>query len=434
MVQAFQFLLSISILVVLHELGHFIPAKLFKTRVEKFYLFFDPWFSLFKIKKGETEYGIGWLPLGGYVKIAGMVDESLDTEQLKNPPQPWEFRAKPAWQRLIIMLGGVVVNFILGFLIYGLMLYYYGEEYIPADGLKYGIHADSLAREIGLRDGDLIIGIDGKPVENFQQIPIQILLNDPKYLDVVRNGETLKIDIKEDLVTKLIRKQGAFIEPAIVPIVDSVIPASPALNAGLQKGDRIIAINDHRVYDFQDFAAFLKLYKNDEVVLSVIRSGDTIKLNPVTPDKNGKLGFFVQDITKQIDIKIEKYTLAEAIPQGVKKGTSTLVNYVKQFKLVPKAPDSIGGFYTIAKQFDETWNWRKFWAFTAMLSIILGIMNLLPIPALDGGHVMFLIYEVITGRKPGEKFLQYAQVIGMILILALLIYANMNDVQRIFAK
>lgn len=434
MIQAFQFILSISILVILHELGHFIPARIFKTRVEKFYLFFDPWFSLFKIKKGETEYGIGWLPLGGYVKIAGMIDESMDTEQMKHPPQPWEFRSKKAWQRLIIMLGGVTVNFLIGFLIYAMILYVWGEEYIPTEGVKYGIHADSLALEMGLKDGDKIVSVEGKKIENFQMIVAEILLNEAKHIEVERNGETLSVPIPETIIPRLIKHKQALFEPALLPIVDTILPGTPAEKAGLRKGDRIIAANSQYFNDFQDVVIYIQSHKNQEITLLVERNRDTIMLTPVKVDKKGKIGFGVLDISKQLEIKTEKYGLIEAFPRGIEKGTTTIVNYVKQFKLIPRSPESLGGFYTIAKQFDETWNWRRFWAFTAMLSIILAIMNLLPIPALDGGHVMFLMFEVITRRKPGENFLKYAQVIGMILLMGLLIYANLNDIIRIFSK
>lgn len=432
MIQTAQLILSLSILVVLHELGHFIPARLFKTRVEKFYLFFDPWFSLFKFKKGDTEYGIGWLPLGGYVKIAGMIDESMDKEQMKKEPQPWEFRSKPAWQRLIIMLGGVTVNAILGIFIYAMVLFIWGQEYIPTSGVKYGIHADSLAIEIGLRDGDKIISVENKVVDKFNHIPLEIILNNARSIQVERNGETLNIAIPEELIGKLIKHQKTLIEPALLPIVQEVIAGTPASKAGMEPNDRIIALNNEPTPFFHSLVTYLQAHKNSEVLISVIRNNDTLLLPKVTVSEKGTLGFAVQDISLQLDVKTEKYGLMESFPAGAKKGYETFDSYIKQMKLISKSPESVGGFISIGKQFGSEWDWQRFWLFTAFLSIVLAIMNLLPIPALDGGHVMFLTYEIITGRKPNEKFMEYAQMAGMILLLGLLLYANGNDILKLF--
>lgn len=432
MIQAAQLILSLSILVVLHELGHFIPARLFKTRVEKFYLFFDPWFSLFKFKKGDTEYGIGWLPLGGYVKISGMIDESMDKEQLKKPAEDWEFRSKPAWQRLIIMLGGVTVNAILGVIIYAMVLFVWGQEYVPTEGVKYGIHADSLAHEIGLRDGDKILSVDNRQVDKFNYIVLEIILNNARSIQVERNGEQLSIPIPEELIGKLIKNQKTLIEPAFLPIVQEVIAGTPATAAGMQENDRILALNETPTPFFHDVVKFLQAHKNEPVRIMVLRSNDTLTLPEVTVSEKGTIGFVVQDISKQLDIKTEKYGLLEAFPAGAKKGYETFDSYIKQMKLISKSPESVGGFISIGKQFGSEWDWQRFWLFTAFLSIVLAIMNLLPIPALDGGHVMFLTYEMITGRKPHEKVMEYAQIAGMILLLSLLLYANGNDVLKLF--
>lgn len=432
MIQTAQLILSLSILVVLHELGHFIPARLFKTRVEKFYLFFDPWFSLFKFKKGDTEYGIGWLPLGGYVKIAGMIDESMDKEQLKKDPQPWEFRSKPAWQRLIIMLGGVTVNAILGIFIYAMVLFVWGQEYIPTSGVKYGIHADSLALEIGLKDGDKIISVDNKVVDKFNYIPLEIILNNARSIQVNRGGETLSITIPEELIGKLIKHQKTLIEPAFLPIVQEVIAGTPATKAGMEPNDRIIALNTQATPFFHDVVKYLQANKNNKVVITVLRNNDTLLLPEVTVSDKGTLGFAVQDVSMQLEVKTEEYGLLESFPAGAKKGYETFDSYLKQMKLISKSPESVGGFISIGKQFGSEWDWQRFWLFTAFLSIVLAIMNLLPIPALDGGHVMFLTYEIITGRKPNEKFMEYAQMVGMILLLALLLYANGNDILKLF--
>lgn len=435
LIKASQLLLSLSILVVLHELGHFIPAKLFKTRVEKFYLFFDPWFSIFKTKKGETEYGIGWLPLGGYVKIAGMIDESMDKEQMKQPPQPWEFRSKPAWQRLIIMIGGVTVNVILGMLIYMMVLFVWGTEYIPTESLQYGIYADSTAQQMGFQSGDKILSVGGEKVEKFSDVQVNILLNDNKTVEVDRNGERVLIEIPNETIAQIIKDQKPFMEPGIAPIVEEVTTGSNAEKAGLRKGDRVIEINGNETLLFQDVVSELQTKKGENITVTILRNNEQLALNSdVTED--GTIGFAIQPIDEQLTFKTEKYTLLQSIPGGINKAYDSFDNYIKQLKLIfqPEtgAYKSLGGFITIGKAFSPTWNWEKFWNFTAFLSIILAIMNLLPIPALDGGHVMFLTYEIITGRKPHDKVMEYAQIVGIVLLLALMILANANDVIREF--
>lgn len=428
-----QFLLSLSILILLHELGHFIFAKIFKTRVEKFYLFFDPWFSLFKVKKGETEYGIGWLPLGGYVKISGMIDESMDKEQLKQPPQPYEFRSKPTWQRLLIMIGGVLVNFILAITIYIFVLHIWGDSYLPNDNVKYGIACDSIALEAGLRSGDKIVSIDGKKVENFHRIVPEIVLYGHKSLMIERDGKEIHIAISDTLISKVISKKG-FIEPRIPFIVDSVFENTNALKAGFKKGDKIIGINEKPTYFFDDFRSEIVKYKLQKSNIKVIRENDTLILETHVPE-DAILGIRAKSDYDLFNYVHIQYTLLQAIPASIIKGFNTIKDYIAQFKLLfrPKtqAYKSLGGFITIGKIFPTKWIWEAFWNLTALLSIILAVMNILPIPALDGGHVMFLLYEIITGKKPGDKFLEYAQIIGMVLLLSLLIYVNGNDIIKL---
>ena len=435
LIQASQLILSLSILVVLHELGHFIPAKLFKTRVEKFYLFFDPWFSLFKFKKGETEYGVGWLPLGGYVKIAGMIDESMDTEQMKEPAKPWEFRSKPAWQRLIIMVGGVVVNIILGVVIYAGVLFTWGDQYIPTENLKYGIYTDTTGVQIGLKNGDKILTVDGDYVEKFSEIPLKILLEDAQTIEVIRNGEPTSIQIPNGTKAKMIKNQTAFIQPAVMPIIAEVTAGSNAEKAGLKAEDQIIAVNSVTTPFFQDVVKVLGEHKGEKVTLVVERSGERVDLS-ADVTKGGKLGFGIIPPDEQLVSKTEEFGLLESVPAGINKAYEKFDSYIKQMKLIAdpetEAYKSLGGFITIGKAFDTEWNWYRFWNFTAFLSIILAIMNILPIPALDGGHVMFLIYEIITGRKPNDKFMEYAQIAGIVILLGLMILANGNDILRLF--
>lgn len=435
LIQAAQLLLSLSILVILHELGHFIPAKLFKTKVEKFYLFFDPYFSLFKFKKGETEYGIGWLPLGGYVKIAGMIDESMDKEQMKQPPQPWEFRSKPAWQRLIIMLGGVTVNLIVGAIIYIMIAFVWGSQYIPNDSLKYGIYADTTAQQIGLQSGDKVLSIDNQAVVKFNDITLKILLDNAQTIQVEREGKHTNIEIPEGTIANLIKSEEMFIEPAVITTVDQVLPNTPAEASGLQEGDRIIKIDGIDTPFFQDVVKYLKSHSGDEVTLTVLRNGSEVNLNS-TVSENGTLGFAVEPLNEQIVLETEKYSLLESVPAGMRQAYSSFENYIKQLALIfnpeTEAYKSLGGFITIGKAFSPTWDWQRFWNFTAFLSIILAIMNMLPIPALDGGHVMFLTWEIITGRKPPEKVMEYAQIAGIIILLGLMILANGNDIIKLF--
>lgn len=425
--------MSLSILVVLHEMGHFIPAKLFKTKVEKFYLFFDPWFSLFKFKKGDTEYGVGWLPLGGYVKISGMIDESMDKEQMNKPPQPWEFRSKPAWQRLIIMIGGVTVNLILGFFIYSMILWQWGDDYLPIRNAKYGIYADSLAQSIGLRDGDHIIAVDSVKKEKFEQITGDVILNQAKTIQVERDGKEMTIVIPKGFVNKTINKKAPIAVPRMLSVLDTVFEDGNAYKSGLRNGDRVLSVNDTSVTYFMDMATMIKRRVGHTVKLSVLRGSDTLTFEPVVAPKNFiKVGY---SISKQLEVVHVDYTFGEAIPAGFKKAISTLVKYVQQLRLIfvspeVKASESLGGFMSIGNLFPSVWDWQSFWELTALLSIILAFMNILPIPALDGGHVLFLVYEMITGRKPTERFMEYAQIVGMVILFGLLLYANGLDIWR----
>lgn len=432
---AAQLILSLSILVILHEMGHFLPAKWFKMRVEKFYLFFDPWFSLFKVKKGETEYGVGWLPLGGYVKISGMVDESMDKEQLALPPQPWEFRSKPAWQRLIVMIGGVTVNIILGMFIYAMMLYYYGKEFLPVENATYGVYLnDSLAYNAGFRNGDQIKMVNGKKPADFRELNLDILLNAGQVnkVDLVRSNQNLTIELPVDFSEKIVAlKEPILFSPGIPALVDSFPGNSPALAAGLQKGDRIVGVDSMYFELFQELPLYLKDRKGKDAKIAVIRQNDTLHITcPVSEE--GTIGFFNINPNKVLTFETEKYGFFESFPAGISEGVSTLGNYVRQFKLVftKEGSKKVGGFAAIAQQFDHKWDWQRFWSITAFLSIALAFMNILPIPALDGGHVLFLIYEMITGRKPNEKFMEYAQIAGMIILLSLLVFANGNDLYK----
>ena len=436
-IQIAQFLLSLSILVFLHELGHFVFAKLFRTRVEKFYIFFNPWFSLFKKKIGETEYGLGWLPLGGYVKISGMIDESMDKEQMKKPPQPWEFRSKPAYQRLLIMVGGVLVNFLLALFIYSTTLFIWGEQFLPTKNVKYGIMVDSVALDIGLRNGDKILSVDNVEIENFNRIFHDVVVNNAKSIQVERDGQEVNVSIGEEHLAPLLKSE-VFIAPRFPFIVDDFSKESPAREAGLQVDDRIIALNDARIEFYDEFREKIVGLGGQEVAVTVLRGSEEITFNLRATD-DAKIGVWpLGDLSRFFELEKVEYSFIQAIPAGISKGFGNAISYVKQLKLIftpkTKAYESLGGFIKIGSFFPSEWDWRVFWEMTALLSIILAIMNLLPIPALDGGHVMFLMYEIVSGRKPGDKFMEYAQITGMLILLALLLYANGNDVVQLFRK
>lgn len=435
-----QLILSLSILVVLHECGHFFPAKWFKTRVEKFYLFFNPGFSLFKKQIGETEYGIGWIPFGGYVKISGMIDESMDTEQMEAEPQPWEFRSKPAWQRLVIMLGGVTVNFILGFLIFACMMWYWGETYYNASDLKYGVVASELGKDLGIKDGDHILSIGEVEFERYNPgiITQEIVLNDPTALLVKREGKEIALPIPADMAEKLTKyeNKGVGLFAARLPQRVAKVNGGAAEKAGMQIGDQIIEVNGANTFFLREFVNAMKDKKEENVNFTVLRNErDTLNLSAILSSE-GKLGIQNVLLDGFAPQQKQKYSLGEAIPKGVDISYGFLTGQLKAFKQMfagkIKATDSLGSVFSIAKMFDESWNWEQFWKITAMLSILLGFFNLLPIPALDGGYVMFLIWEVVTGRKPNDKFLEYATMIGFFILIGLMIFALGLDVSKWF--
>ena len=433
-----QLLLSLSILVVFHEFGHFIAAKIFKTRVEKFYLFFNPWFSLFKFRYRETEYGMGWLPLGGYVKISGMIDESMDREAMKQEPQPWEFRSKPAWQRLIIMVGGVTVNVLLAFAIYIGILAVWGEQYLPTSEVnRYGVVADSLANEMGIRNGDKILAVNGQYVADFNKIPMILILEEAKTISIERDGNKMDLPIPEGVIGKLVKqKDPDFLTPRFPFEVEGFSDKSAAKEAGIEIGDRIISINGKPTAYFDEFSKTVKELKGEMVEATVVRGIDTLAYSLQVSDE-GVVGIFTNPV-KYFKFEEKNYNLLQAIPAGFSKTIDGIGNYLKQLKLLfspeVKAYESVGGFITIGSIFPSTWDWQAFWRLTAFLSIMLAILNLLPIPALDGGHVMFLAYEIISGRKPSDKFMEYAQIAGMVILFALLIFANGNDIIKLFNK
>ena len=435
LIKAAQLILSLSILVIIHEFGHFIFSKAFNCRVEKFYLFFDPWFSLFKFQKGETEYGIGWLPLGGYVKISGMIDESMDKEQMKLPAEPWEFRSKPSWQRLIIMIGGVLFNLILAILLYSAVLFVWGEQYLPTKNVTYGIAVSETGKEMGLQNGDKIISVDGKEVEDFNKIVATIVLNGAKTIEVQRNEKNVVVPVKNEIIPKLLKDK--FIISLRVPYSCNIVgfgKESPARDAGLEIGDEIMTINGSGFKYYDQFTDTLTASKEKKISLLIKRKG-VEKTVSVNIGKSGILGIQREyKIDGLFDFKTISYGFFESFPAGVSKGYNAVGNYLKQFKLLfapeTKAYESLGGFIAIGNIFPSAWDWESFWNLTAFLSIILAVMNILPIPALDGGHVLFLLFEIITGRKPSDKFLEYAQIVGMVILFSLLIYANGNDIWK----
>ena len=486
-IKILQFFLALSILIFVHELGHFLAAKAFKTRVEKFYLFFDWGFSLFRCKKvngkwrfkffsknvpekytvvetkdlkgkknktyepidlstlpeddwrqsDETEYGIGWFPLGGYNKIAGMIDESMDKSQMQQPPKPWEFRSKPAWQRFIIMIAGVTMNVLLAICIYIGLLAKEGEQYLPtAEVNKYGITVDSLAYEFGLRDGDKIMAVDGEYIENFSQIPMQIILEKAQNITVERNGKDTTIVLPEDALTRMLNMQDANFISFRMPFVVAEVAANSAAEAGgLAKDDIIIGINDIETPYYQDFVRNIKQFKNQDIDVIVLRDADTLAL-AMHLGEEGVIGAYLAPITTYYDLETKEYTFLQAIPAGFSKTFNELSDYWKQVKLIfspkTKAYESVGGFISIGKIFPDTWNWSMFWRLTAFLSIALAVMNILPIPALDGGHILFLLFEIITRRKPSDKFMEVAETVGLVIVLGLVLLANGNDIIRLF--
>ncbi len=437
-IKAAQLLLSLSILVVLHELGHFIPAKLFKTKVEKFYLFFDVKFSLFKKKIGETVYGIGWLPLGGYVKIAGMIDESMDKEQMKQPPKPWEFRSKPAWQRLIMMLGCVTVNIIVGIIIYIMVTFVWGTDFVPKENLDKGLAVNEFLYDYGFQDGDVILSIDGKPLENQLEMNKYLMLRDINEVKVRHlDGTEETISIPEDIGTTLF-KAGAMFPFSLKyePIIDRVLENEPAYKAGVKKGDKMIAVNGEKTPYWDDFTKAVAKAESDTIRLTYLDQNSQENTVDIVLNEDKKIGVAVKNQSSKY-FEHKNYSLAESLSFGFSYGYWTLRDYIAQFKYVftKEGATQVGGFGAIGNLFPPAWDWQAFWMTTALISIILAFMNILPIPALDGGHVVFLLYEMVSGRKPNEKVLEYAQLVGFVLLIALVLYANGNDLYRyIFDK
>lgn len=445
-----QFITSLGLLILLHEFGHYITARMFKIRVDKFYMFFDFLFplpgvlnfALFKKKVGDTEYGIGWFPMGGYVQIAGMIDESLDTEQMKKPAEPWEFRAHPAWQRLIVMLGGIIVNVLLAFLIYAMILFTWGEKKTPMSSLKDGIACnDSIGKLVGFQTGDKIISVDNKPIHYFNDLKIEILLGHTVQID--RNGEKVEIALPQDFVDQIAKTEKFFFIDIRRPAFFQFSPESVNKNVDIKPNDRIIGINDSiKITYYDEFQTQLKHFKNQSVVLNVERNNQIIKV-PVQVNQNSMVGAVLVDVPEEdlekmgiVSIERKKYGFFESFPAGVAMTFDKLNFYVRQFKMIFTPSTGgykhIGGFKSMAKMFGDEWIWEDFWTRTAFLSVVLAFMNLLPIPALDGGHVVFTLYEMITRRAPSVKVLTYAQYVGMALLLFLMLYANLNDFVHFF--
>ena len=440
LIRALQLMMSLSLLVIIHEGGHFFFAKLFKVRVTKFYLFFDPWFSLFKFKpkNSETEYGMGWLPLGGYVQIAGMVDETQSSEDLNHPVEPWEFRAKPAWQRLLIMVGGVMMNFLLALFIYSMTLFTWGDQYVSLQDMTHGMEFNEHAEEIGFRDGDILLSADDQPLQRFN-VDMLRAITEARVVKVNRGGQEVEIFMPEVSLLDVAKDNPPFVEPLIPNVVDSVMPGRPFDAIGIQPGDVLLAINGKELSSYNAFIYQLDALRQDaeaegkkvaDLNLIYSRSGvrDTVVLQTDT------LFMVGASSAALADYKVTKleYGFFESFPAGIALGVNTLKGYVNDMKYVftKEGAKSVGGFGTIGSIFPSVWDWHRFWEMTAFLSIILAFMNILPIPALDGGHVLFLLYEIIARRKPSDKFMEYAQMAGMILLFGLLIWANFNDVLR----
>ena len=440
LIRALQLMLSLSLLVIIHEGGHFFFAKLFKIRVTKFYLFFDPWFSLFKFKpkNSETEYGMGWLPLGGYVQIAGMVDETQNSEDLNHPIEDWEFRAKPAWQRLLVMIGGVMMNFLLALFIYSMILFKWGDQYVSLQDMTYGMEFNERAEEMGFRDGDILLSADDQPLSRFN-VDMLRAITEARVVKVSRQGQEVEIYLPEISLLDIAQESPAFVEPLLPNVVDSVVPGRPFAEAGIRQGDKLLAVNGEALSSYNAFVNKLAELREDAeaenkktVEFSLIYSRDNIN-DTITVQTDT---LFMVGATSQAlaDYKLTnlEYGFFESFPAGIALGVNTLKGYVNDMKYVftKEGAKSVGGFGTIGSIFPSVWDWHRFWEMTAFLSIILAFMNILPIPALDGGHVLFLLYEIIARRKPSDKFMERAQMVGMILLFALLIYANFNDVVR----
>lgn len=436
-IKILQFILSFSLLVVVHEFGHFIFARMFGVRVEQFQLFFGkPWVT-YTTKR--TRYGIGWIPFGGFVKLAGMIDESVDTEQMKSEPKPDEFRSKPAWQRLLIMIGGVLMNVILAFLIYVGMSYKYGENFLSTDDMKYGYVFSEQAQELGFRNGDLILSVNGERFDDFRQLRIALLVNQNYTVETLRGGDTVSFSTPEVSVMRL-AQDPFFISPRYPFLIGDVVEAGGAERAGIRSGDRLVSLNGEPMQYFDEFTQQFTTLGDSTATVGVARDSsgvETVKVLPVEVSPEGKIGVAV-DMLAVTPVHTKEYTLMQSIAAGFNRLGDEIGGYWKQLKLIfkPKteAFKSIGGPIAIGGIFPDTWNWPAFWEITALLSVVLAVMNILPIPALDGGHVLFLLVEIITGRKPGDKFLLYAQIVGLVLLFSLIIFATGNDIARLFTK
>ena len=432
-----QFILSFSIIVVLHELGHFIPARLFGARVEKFYLFFNPGFSLWKKKIGDTEYGLGWIPFGGYVKISGMIDESMDKEQMNKAPESYELRSKPAYQRLIVMLGGVIVNVILAIVIFIGIAWFWGDDFLPAKNLSYGIHPTEISKKMGLQDGDIIVALDQKELKDFFELESKIVLEDPKKIQVKRGDSVLNLSIPTTIAAELANANNStgFVVPMFPVIVDSIGKTAVVVEGSFQKNDTLLSINGQSVKYQHEFIEVKKKYSDSLVTVIAKRGMDTVKIRTLINNK-AQLGLFVKLPMQLFKTVHQEYSFAEAIPTGIQRCFTTLDNYVTGIKQIftgkVNPNDSLGSLISIGNTFPSQWDWERFWTLTAVFSIVLGFMNVLPIPALDGGHALFILFEMITGRKPSDKFMEYAQIAGMILMFGLMLYALGLDFWRLF--
>ena len=432
-----QFILSFSIIVVLHELGHFIPARLFGARVEKFYLFFNPGFSLWKKKIGDTEYGLGWIPFGGYVKISGMIDESMDKEQLNKAPESYELRSKPAYQRLIVMLGGVIVNVILAIVIFIGIAWFWGDDFLPAKNLSYGIHVTEVSKKMGLQDGDIIVSLDQKELKDFFELESKIVLEDAKTIQVKRGDSVLSLVIPTTVAAKLSNANNttSFVMPLFPVIVDSIGKSAVVVEGSFQKNDTLLSINGQSVKYQHEFIEVKKQYSDSLVTILAKRGTDTVKIRTLINNK-AQLGLFVKLPMQLFKTVHQSYSFADAIPTGIQRCFTTLDNYVTGIKQIftgkVNPNDSLGSLISIGNTFPSQWDWERFWTLTAVFSIVLGFMNVLPIPALDGGHALFILFEMITGRKPSDKFMEYAQIAGMILMFGLMLYALGLDFWRLF--
>lgn len=437
LIKVLQFFMSLSLLVAIHEFGHFIMARVFKIRVEKFYIFFDPWFSLFKWKRGDTEYGVGWLPLGGYVKIAGMIDESMDLEQMQAPVQPYEFRAKPAWQRFMVMIAGVVMNILMAMMIYTGIRYVYGESYMANEDVKWGYVFNESAERMGFRDGDKFVSIDGEAIDDINEVRSKLLLTkEDRHVVVDRDGEQVAFTIPfEQLLEMRRNREYEDLYLLRMPFFIDSLASPSAIESGLKVGDQVVALNGEKAIGAQEITELLQQHKSDTVALTVMRGGVANELN-VPINAEGKIGvMFKGDIFQP---RTRTFTFFEAIPAGVGLAFDTVAEYWQQLKLIfqPKTKmyEELGGFIAIGNIFPSEWDWLRFWTMTAFLSVILAVMNILPIPGLDGGHALFTLWEMITGRKPSDKFLEVMQYVGFAILFALLIYANGNDIYRLFTK